>query len=85
MALCSAENWSRPPYLSQSRMISPVIVLDDFTNSLNGSSILVGMVGVHVMQGAGLAGVAIGGCEVDCHCEMHLHSVCKRSHSRADS
>ena len=59
----------------------PVIVLDDFPDSLNGSSVLVGLVRVHVVKRAGLAGVAIGGCEVNRHCEVHLHSVHTASQS----
>ena len=59
----------------------PVIVLDDFPDSLNGSSVLVGLVRVHVVKRAGLARVAVGGCEVNCHCEVHLHSVHTASQS----
>ena len=51
----------------------PVIVLDDFPNRGDGSGILVQAVRVVVVQRGRVLGVAVGGCEVNRHCEAHLH------------
>ena len=77
--------WKKKKKKKKMSKALPVIVLDDFPNSLNGSSVLVGLVRVHVVKRAGLVGVAVGGCEVDRHCEVHLHSVHAASQSKADS
>lgn len=45
----------------------PVIVLADLSHGHQGLQVLVGLEGVDIVQGAAVAGVTIGGCEVDGH------------------
>lgn len=46
---------------------SPVVVLADLAHGDQGLQVLVGLVGVDVVQGAAVAGVPVGGREVDGH------------------
>lgn len=43
----------------------PVVVLADLPHGDQSLQVLVGLVGVDVVQGAAVPGVSVGGCEVD--------------------
>lgn len=56
-------------------LLLPVIVLADLPHSYQSFEVLVGLVGVDVVEGAAVSGIPVGGCEVDCHLgQKHTHA-----------
>ena len=53
-------------------MDQPVVVLTDLSHCDQGLEVLIGLVGVDVMQGATVPGVPIGGCEINGYLKTHI-------------
>ena len=53
-------------------MDQPVVVLTDLSHCYQGLEVLIGLVGVDVVQGATVPGVPIGGCEINGYLKKHI-------------
>ena len=51
----------------------PVVVLTDLAHCDQGLEVLIGLVGVDVMQGATVPGVPVGGCEINGYLKTHIY------------
>ena len=60
----------------------PVIVLADLPHSHQRFEVLIGLVGVDVVEGAAVSGIPIGRCEVYCHLgQRDTHTLVQYAHT----